>query len=95
MYIYGMLTWKMLNWPWFWGRLCGTGNTKPHHRDAFRLFGQCCQVLSRLVRHFSKNTPLFDKNTPLLKIFKKFRHFSVFSRHFLHNNFKSKNRIIL
>jgi hypothetical protein len=44
---------------------------------------QCCQVLSRLVCHFNKNTPLFGKNTPLIHTLKNSATIPLFSAIFL------------
>jgi hypothetical protein len=38
---------------------------------------QCCQVLRRLFRQLNQNLPLVGENTPLFKIFIKFRYFSA------------------
>jgi hypothetical protein len=51
---------------------------------------QCCQVLSRLVRHFNKNTPLFSKNTPLIHILKNSATFPLFNVIFLMLTSKTK-----
>jgi hypothetical protein len=74
---------------------CVPRGKRSHHFSASFFSTQCCQVLSRLVCHFRKNTPLFGKNTPLIQMFKKFCYFSAIYSYFPHNNFKSKSRIIL
>jgi hypothetical protein len=59
----------------------------PHH--------QCCQVLSRLLRHFNNNTPLFGKNSSLIHILKNFATFPLFHVIFCKLIFEKKQNFFL